>query len=80
MTTPKPAFTLTRDERLSPLWRKLSAHMNEQLDTLRRDNDTDREPTETARLRGRIATYKALLALNNEPDPNAQAIPVNDHF
>lgn len=71
--TPKPPFALTHDERNSPLWRKLVAHMAEQVDQLRQQNDVDRSETETARLRGRIAAYKDMLGLNKEPDPSAPA-------
>lgn len=72
-------FILTSDERTSPLWRKLVKHMNEQIDQLRQQNDADRGEIETARLRGRIAAYKAMLDLNKEPDPNAPA-PVTTAF
>jgi hypothetical protein len=80
MTAPKPPFVLTREDRLNPLWRKLMAHMSDELAALRQANDADRDPIETARLRGKIAAYKSLLALNNEPDPNAQAVPVTHQF
>jgi hypothetical protein len=79
MTAPKPPLILTHDERLSPLWRKLVAHMTEQVDQLRQSNDADRSETETARLRGRIAAYKAMLELNKEPDQDAPA-PVTHGF
>lgn len=79
MTTKVPLI-LTRDERNSPLWRKLVAHMTDQVDQLREQNDADRGEVETARLRGRIAAYKAMLELNKEPDPDAQPAPVTTVF
>jgi hypothetical protein len=76
----KSPFILTQEDRHSPLWRKLVVHMSEQVDQLRQQNDADRGEIETARLRGRIAAYKALLDLNKEPDPSAQPAPVTQAF
>lgn len=79
MSVPTPPFALTRDERLSPLWRKLIKHMDAKLCDLRSANDGDHDPVATARLRGRIAAYKDLLALDADPDPN-QPGPVLTDF
>lgn len=69
MTPPKPPMVLTRDERMSPLWRKLIEHWEENLDMYRCQNDGAKTEADTAHLRGRIAEVKANLALNNErPD------------
>lgn len=67
MTDPKPPFKLTAEDKLSSLWRKLMAHWQEQLDSLRTQNDGDRSEIETARLRGRIAGIKANMGLNDDP-------------
>lgn len=80
MTQPVPPFALTRDERMSPLWHKLYAHMAGQIEVLRMMNDADRDEVETARLRGRIAAYKELMALNNEIDPASQPVAVATDF
>lgn len=66
------AFTLTHEERASPLWRRLHAHLLEQIDAARIENDGDQGEAATARVRGRIAALKALAALNNEPAAEAQ--------
>lgn len=80
MSAPNTPFALTRDERTSPLWRKLYTHMADQIEVLRMMNDADRDEVETARLRGRIAAYKELMALNNEIDPASQPVAVATDF
>lgn len=80
MSASKQPFSLTRDERMSPLWHKLHAHMAGQVEVLRVMNDADRDEVETARLRGRIAAYKELMALNNEIDPASQPVAVATDF
>lgn len=80
MSASKQPFSLTRDERMSPLWHKLHAHMAGQIEVLRMMNDADRNEVETARLRGRIAAYKELMALNNEIDPASQPVAVATDF
>jgi len=77
--SPQPPFVLTHDERLSPLWRKLVKHMDGKLADLRASNDGDHDALATAKLRGRIAVLKELLALDAEPDPN-QPGPVTTDF
>lgn len=52
----------TRDIQ-SALWVRLRAHLQERMDLCRRKNDGDLDPDETARLRGRIAQLKEILAL-----------------
>lgn len=60
MTQP---FAFTQADRESPLWRRLEAHMNDRIATLREQNDADKNPDATAHLRGRIAELKTLLDL-----------------
>lgn len=58
---------LTNSERLSPLWLRLREYLEAELALLREQNDDDRDPIATARLRGEIARIKILLALDSEP-------------
>lgn len=61
-------MNLTHVEAQSALWLKLKKHLEERLDVLRAKNDGDLDTTETARLRGRIAALKELIALE-DPSP-----------
>lgn len=66
-------MNLNRIEAQSALWLKLKGYMNEQLDLARRKNDGNLDQFETARLRGRIAALKELIALEESP-----VVPVAD--
>ena len=79
MTAPREPFALTHDERMTPLWSKLVKHMEAKLDELRAMNDGEYGEVMTAKLRGRIAMLKDLLALDTAPDPN-QPGPVTTDF
>lgn len=59
---------LTDLERHSALWRKLNEHLEDQLRICRLKNDGDMSDLETAKLRGRIAALKSIIALA-EPSP-----------
>ena len=59
---------LTDAEAHSALWTKLKEHMESRLATHRRKNDGDLDPTQTARMRGRIAELLSLLDLE-KPEP-----------
>jgi hypothetical protein len=59
-------------ERQSVLWAKLKRHLEARIARLRALNDRPRSADETARLRGRIAEAKSLLALDN-PAPAMDA-------
>lgn len=68
---------LTKEERLSAVWLKISAHYEARLQALRQKNDGNLTAEETAKVRGRIAEAKAILALGAEenlPAPTAPAI------
>lgn len=65
----EPEFRLEKGDLSSPTWSKLRRHMEAQLDKLRRENDKDADPVRTAKLRGRIAQLKNLLALGNPQAP-----------
>lgn len=60
-------FTLTDGERHSPVWVRLSAHLNTRLAQLRGKNDGTMPPDETAKIRGQISTLKEVIALGDEP-------------
>lgn len=59
-------FFLTPQERMDPLWRKLSAWMSEELDKRRERNDEGMTEFQTATLRGEIKLLKAILKLDAE--------------
>jgi len=61
MSLPKSPFMLSPEERLSVVWSKLKAHINEQIEFCRIQNDKALTSEETSNLRGRIAAYKQLL-------------------
>lgn len=62
-----PQLKLLESERKSALWLKLEKHINERIDVMRRRNDGDLDDRETARLRGKIAAFKELLELGQDP-------------
>jgi hypothetical protein len=66
-------MTLTPQDLQSATWRKLEAHLIERLSTLRAQNDGELDPLQTARLRGRIAATKELLALGKPGLTTAEA-------
>lgn len=59
-------FELTAGEKLSPLWARLKAHFETQLQSMRARNDRAMTELETAALRGHISCLKALLALGED--------------
>lgn len=62
-------MTLSDFERHSALWQKISKHLDERVQVLRARNDGDLDNIETAKLRGRIAAIKEIIALGEEPNP-----------
>jgi len=61
----------------TPTWLRLRAHLTARLDELRVQLEKDSPPDVTARLRGRIAEVKELLALQapaTSPDPALAAL------
>lgn len=54
---------LDRIESQSAVWLKLKEHIEDCLSQLRQQNDGDLSDIDTARLRGRVAMCKELLAL-----------------
>lgn len=59
-------FVLTTEERNSNMWRKLMEHFEWRLDSLRQQNDSNRDQIETANLRGKIAELKLVMSLNKD--------------
>jgi hypothetical protein len=62
---PQDRLTLTDQERESPLWKRLRAHYEKRLTSLRSQNDDPSSEHDTARRRGRIHEVKTLLSLND---------------
>ncbi len=62
----------------NPLWMRLEKHLRERLAELRARNDADNDPVQTARLRGRIAELKDLLAAAEDRYPVMQPPPFED--
>lgn len=60
---------LTKLEKDSALWQKLEWHLKETLESLRSQNDADLSAEATAKLRGRIAAVKSMLALGESQEP-----------
>lgn len=56
-------MNFTYEELHSSLWVKLTEHYEARLQLLRQKNDNVLSAEETARLRGRIAEVRAILAL-----------------
>lgn len=65
---PQP-FVLTNSERQSGLWMRLETHFKDRVERLRKQNDGDLNEIQTAKLRGQIATFEALLLLGKDMPP-----------
>lgn len=63
---------LTNIEKQSALWSRIRDELHAKLSLLRSRNDGDLDQFETARLRGKIAAIKELLAWE-EPNPAPMA-------
>lgn len=66
MINQKEPFALSREEKNSPLWRRLTTHWEDRLSTLRAQNDIDMPDGRTATLRGRISECKYNLSLTKD--------------
>jgi len=63
-------FKLLPEDIHTPLWRRLSAHLEERIAFHRKRNDGGLSEVETAKLRGRIAEAKYILEdLGPKPAP-----------
>lgn len=63
---------LTPADCQSAAWIKIKEHYTQRLDTLRKQNDANLGAEATAKIRGRIAEAKRILALG-DPAPNKVA-------
>lgn len=79
MSELKLPFSLTEQERRSDVWKKLHRHLCEQLEAARLSLEADAPETQAYRLRGRIQTLRALIALN-EPPRNLMEVPPEYKF
>ena len=59
---------LDHNDLRSSTWGKLRRHIQARIESLRKSNDNDQSPTDTAALRGQIRALTNLLALG-DPDP-----------
>lgn len=63
-------FELTAQDRQSPLWVRLLAHLKERQAEARSKNDSPTADERTTQfLRGQISVYTALIRLNDQPNP-----------
>lgn len=63
---PVAALLLTESDKLSSVWIKVSAHLDDQLRIARIKNDNEKlTEIQTAIIRGRIQTLKSIQALGN---------------
>lgn len=60
---------LNEIERQSAIWLKISGYLKDRLDTLRVQNDGDRDISETARIRGQIKEIKIMLDIGIPDSP-----------
>jgi len=60
-------FKLEPHEKQSAVWKKISGHLEERIDTLRKKNDGQLDMGQTAGIRGQISAYKSLLVVG-EPE------------
>lgn len=59
-------FELTTADKLSSLWLRIRAHLEDRLSDARRRNDAMLTEHETASLRGEIRTLKRIIALGDD--------------
>lgn len=62
-------MNLSELEKQSAVWKRLEAHLQETLISLRKQNDGDLDEMATARLRGRISAMKTILAFGEDREP-----------
>lgn len=66
-------FELTSGERMSPLWMRLKAHFEAELQLMRMRNDNPKlTEQDTAALRGNISRLKATIALGDDRPPQTE--------
>lgn len=65
-------FELSAGEKISPLWLRLTAYLEDQLKLQRARNDANQSEFDTAIIRGDIKRLKAMLALGNDDRPQTE--------
>lgn len=60
------SFTLTKQERYDPLWKRIREHYETRLSELRLQNDARMSEAERSELLGRIAEVKRALAFEKD--------------
>lgn len=66
----KPPFVLTREDKLSPTWKKLMTHWEDRLTHIQVQLEGDCPESVTSKLRGRANEIRVNLALNKDPIQN----------
>ena len=66
MSQPKTPLVLTREEKQSQLWKKLTEHWQDRLTHFQQQNEFDQVESNTIKLRGRIAEIRSNLALGQD--------------
>lgn len=66
-------------ERSTSAWLRVKEHIEKRIETLRKQNDSDKPDLATAKLRGRIAELKELLAAV-EPTAPAPVAEDEEHL
>ena len=67
MTNDFLPFELSAGEKSHPLWARLQSYLQQLLDAARKRNDDPAMgDAETATVRGKIAAYKAIIALGED--------------
>ena len=62
-------FKLSPGERASPVWQRVSKHVEFLLETARKRNDNHQDEVKTASLRGEIKSLRSILAFGTDPPP-----------
>jgi len=66
-------FELSQGEKMHPLWYRLKAQLEKDLQALRERNDRPQDEMETATLRGHIKALRAIIALGDDrPDTTGE--------
>lgn len=60
-------MNFTQDDRNSPTWKKIKAHIEQELVGLRVNLEADQPPERTQKLRGQIRSFVLLLSLGDVP-------------
>ena len=70
----RPEHMPTRDDLTGDAWARLRGALADRIEHFRSMNEQDLDEVKTARVRGRIAELKELLALGSVPAPANEAL------